>query len=68
MEHVRGKLVLTLRYSYLSRVTIGYHRLYSHRAFRASYSVRLVLSILGASAFQGSIKVCSAFTGNKNPG
>ena len=39
------------------RITIGYHRLYSHKAFRASLSVRVVLAILGSSAFQGSIKV-----------
>ncbi|EGO30998.1 hypothetical protein SERLADRAFT_432659 [Serpula lacrymans var. lacrymans S7.9] len=38
-------------------ITIGYHRLYAHRAFRAGFSVRLLLAILGSSAFQGSIKV-----------
>ncbi|KAH8102410.1 fatty acid desaturase-domain-containing protein [Cristinia sonorae] len=37
-------------------ITIGYHRLYSHRAFRATFGVRMVLAILGASGFQGSIK------------
>ncbi|KAL0071122.1 hypothetical protein AAF712_001680 [Marasmius tenuissimus] len=37
-------------------ITIGYHRLYSHRAFRASTGVRIVLAALGASGFQGSIK------------
>ncbi|KDQ31119.1 hypothetical protein PLEOSDRAFT_1092456 [Pleurotus ostreatus PC15] len=37
-------------------ITIGYHRLYSHRAFRANFIVRAVLALLGASAFQGSIK------------
>lgn len=37
-------------------ITIGYHRLYSHRAFRANFIVRVVLALLGASAFQGSIK------------
>lgn len=37
-------------------ITIGYHRLYSHRAFCASLPVRVVLAILGLSAFQGSIK------------
>ncbi|KAI0078854.1 hypothetical protein K474DRAFT_1683508 [Panus rudis PR-1116 ss-1] len=37
-------------------ITIGYHRLYSHRAFRAGLGVRVVLATLGASAFQGSIK------------
>ncbi|KAF8971683.1 hypothetical protein BDZ97DRAFT_2024637 [Flammula alnicola] len=38
-------------------ITIGYHRLYSHKAFRAAIGVRVVLAILGSSAFQGSIKV-----------
>jgi stearoyl-CoA desaturase (Delta-9 desaturase) len=38
-------------------VTIGYHRLYSHRTFSASLGVRIVLAVIGASAFQGSIKV-----------
>ncbi|KAH9829447.1 fatty acid desaturase-domain-containing protein [Rhodofomes roseus] len=37
-------------------ITVGYHRLYSHRAFRASLPVRIVVSLLGASAMQGSIK------------
>ncbi|KAF8167389.1 hypothetical protein B0H34DRAFT_681705 [Crassisporium funariophilum] len=37
-------------------ITIGYHRLYSHKAFRARLGVRVVLAILGSSAFQGSIK------------
>ncbi|PPR01932.1 hypothetical protein CVT24_001271 [Panaeolus cyanescens] len=38
-------------------ITIGYHRLYSHKAFRASFGVRVILAILGSAAFQGSIKV-----------
>ncbi|KAF9469839.1 hypothetical protein BDZ94DRAFT_33794 [Collybia nuda] len=37
-------------------ITIGYHRLYSHRAFRASFGVRLILTAMGSSAFQGSVK------------
>ncbi|KDR81083.1 hypothetical protein GALMADRAFT_1122110 [Galerina marginata CBS 339.88] len=37
-------------------IAIGYHRLYSHKAFRATNGVRLVLAVLGAGAFQGSIK------------
>ncbi|KAN0100144.1 hypothetical protein V8E55_000128 [Tylopilus felleus] len=37
-------------------VTIGYHRLYSHRTFRANLAVRVVLVALGSSACQGSIK------------
>ncbi|KAJ7754945.1 hypothetical protein DFH07DRAFT_822247 [Mycena maculata] len=37
-------------------ITIGYHRLYSHRAFRAKFPVRVVLAALGSAGFQGSIK------------
>ncbi|KAG7452278.1 uncharacterized protein BT62DRAFT_294111 [Guyanagaster necrorhizus] len=37
-------------------ITIGYHRLYSHRAFRANTVVRIVLAALGSAGFQGSIK------------
>ncbi|KAI0828851.1 hypothetical protein BC628DRAFT_1360971 [Trametes gibbosa] len=37
-------------------ITVGYHRLYSHRAFRAALPVRAFVALLGASAFQGSIK------------
>ncbi|KAI0640073.1 fatty acid desaturase-domain-containing protein [Trametes polyzona] len=37
-------------------ITVGYHRLYSHRAFRAAWPVRMFVALLGASAFQGSIK------------
>ncbi|KAF8831729.1 hypothetical protein HHX47_DHR1001275 [Lentinula edodes] len=37
-------------------ITIGYHRLWSHRAFRASMGVRFVLALLGSAGFQGSIK------------
>lgn len=39
------------------RITIGYHRLWSHRAFRAQLGVRVVLAVLGSAGFQGSIKV-----------
>ncbi|KLO07101.1 putative stearoyl-CoA desaturase [Schizopora paradoxa] len=37
-------------------ITVGYHRLYSHRAFRATLPIRIVLAALGAMGFQGSIK------------
>ncbi|KAJ7091021.1 hypothetical protein C8R44DRAFT_720097 [Mycena epipterygia] len=39
-------------------ITIGYHRLYSHRSFKAKFLVRVVLAGLGAAAGQGSIKWC----------
>ncbi|KAJ4488495.1 hypothetical protein J3R30DRAFT_3436177 [Lentinula aciculospora] len=37
-------------------ITVGYHRLWSHRAFRATISIRFLLAILGSAGFQGSIK------------
>ena len=35
-------------------ITLGYHRLYSHMAFRASLPVRLLVLIFGAGAFENS--------------
>jgi len=37
-------------------ITVGYHRLFSHRAFNASYGLQAALAFAGAGAFQGSIK------------
>ena len=36
-------------------ITIGYHRLFTHRAFEAKPGVRYALAILGSMAVQGSI-------------
>ncbi|KAH9849215.1 hypothetical protein C2E23DRAFT_888403 [Lenzites betulinus] len=46
-------------------ITVGYHRMYSHRAFRATLPVRALIALLGASAFQGSIKRVTKATLNK---
>jgi stearoyl-CoA desaturase (delta-9 desaturase) len=35
-------------------VTIGYHRLFSHRAFQAAWPLRLAVLLLGAAAFENS--------------
>lgn len=41
-------------------ITAGYHRLYSHRAYQAHWSLRLFYALFGAQALQNSIKVwCS---------
>lgn len=41
-------------------ITIGYHRLFSHRAFQAAWPLRLAVLLLGAAAFQNSaIAWCS---------
>lgn len=45
-------LVLTLMTG-LS-ITAGYHRLFSHRTYKASWPVRLVFLLVGAGAFEGS--------------
>ncbi|KAI0348260.1 hypothetical protein BDW22DRAFT_1319775 [Trametopsis cervina] len=37
-------------------ITIGYHRLHSHKAFKIRIVPKVVLALLGASAFQGSIR------------
>ena len=36
-------------------VTVGYHRLFSHLAFKASWPVRLFTLIFGAAAFENSV-------------
>jgi stearoyl-CoA desaturase (Delta-9 desaturase) len=36
-------------------ITLGYHRLYSHLAFQAHWSVRLFTLIFGAGAFENSV-------------
>ncbi|KAJ3533471.1 hypothetical protein NM688_g7277 [Phlebia brevispora] len=37
-------------------ITVGYHRLYSHKSFRAGQVVSAIVAFFGASACQGSIK------------
>ncbi|KAI5475934.1 hypothetical protein MNV49_000709 [Pseudohyphozyma bogoriensis] len=37
-------------------ITIGYHRLWAHKAFTASFPLRVVLAGMGCLGFQGSIK------------
>lgn len=44
-------MVLTCGFS----VTLGYHRLFSHLAFRASWPIRLFTLVFGAAAFENSV-------------
>ncbi|RKO88292.1 hypothetical protein BDK51DRAFT_38036 [Blyttiomyces helicus] len=37
-------------------ITVGYHRLWSHRAYKATLPLRALLAVMGAMAFQGSIR------------
>ncbi|GAB4180205.1 MAG: fatty acid desaturase [Wenzhouxiangellaceae bacterium] len=41
-------------------ITIGYHRMWAHRAFKARLPVRIVLAVFGAMALQNSILVWAA--------
>jgi stearoyl-CoA desaturase (delta-9 desaturase) len=36
-------------------ITVGYHRLFTHRSFRATRPVRVVLAILGSMGVEGSV-------------
>jgi stearoyl-CoA desaturase (delta-9 desaturase) len=47
--------VLLVMYSLTGlAITVGYHRLFSHRAFQAAWPLRLAVLLLGAAAFQNS--------------
>jgi stearoyl-CoA desaturase (Delta-9 desaturase) len=39
----------------LTGVTVGYHRYFTHRSFKAPRGVRIALAILGSTAFQGPV-------------
>lgn len=41
-------------------ITLGYHRLYAHRAFQAHWSVRLFTLLFGAAAFENSAVMWSS--------
>jgi stearoyl-CoA desaturase (delta-9 desaturase) len=41
-------------------ITVGYHRLWSHRAFRAAWPLRLLLAFFGTFSIQNSILVWAA--------
>jgi len=41
-------------------VTLGYHRLFSHLAFRAKWPVRIFVLIFGAAAFENSVLMWSS--------
>ena len=48
-------VVFLVMYSLIGlSITVGYHRLFSHRAFRASWPMRLLALLLGAAAFENS--------------
>ncbi|HLY84724.1 MAG TPA: acyl-CoA desaturase, partial [Acidimicrobiales bacterium] len=36
-------------------VTVGYHRLFAHRSFKASRALKIALAVAGSLAFQGAL-------------
>lgn len=48
-------LTVTLYFVTMLGVTAGYHRLWSHRAYKASRPLQILLMLAGSSAVQGSI-------------
>jgi len=55
---VWNTLMWSLFYYYLTGmgITAGYHRLWAHRGYEATFPVRLGLCLLGAGSVQGSIR------------
>ena len=52
--HAPDLILLAVMYSLVAfGVTVGYHRMLTHRSFRAQPVVKLVLLILGSMAFEG---------------
>jgi stearoyl-CoA desaturase (delta-9 desaturase) len=54
--HWQDVLVLVVTYVLSGiGITVGYHRLFTHRAFKTTRAVRAVLAVLGAMAIEGSV-------------
>jgi stearoyl-CoA desaturase (delta-9 desaturase) len=52
----RNLVLLTVFYFVVAHgVTIGFHRLFTHRSFEARRPLKIVLAVLGSMSFQGSL-------------
>lgn len=49
-------LSLFMTYATGMSITSGYHRLYSHKSYQASWPLRLIFLLFGAAAFQNSAR------------
>jgi fatty-acid desaturase len=56
LYHMAMIHLYTCLYNYFIGVTAGYHRLWSHRSYRAKLPLRIFLAVIGTISFQGSIK------------
>ena len=53
---VTDLLLMTVLYTVTGLgVTVGYHRYFTHRGFRATRSLRIALAVAGSMAFEGSV-------------
>lgn len=54
--HWHDLLVLAVMYTLTGLgVTVGYHRLFTHRSFKTTRAVRALLAVLGSTAVEGSV-------------
>jgi stearoyl-CoA desaturase (Delta-9 desaturase) len=54
--HWQDLLVLAIVYSLSGAgITVGYHRLFTHRSFKTSRALRMLFAVLGSMAVEGSV-------------
>jgi stearoyl-CoA desaturase (delta-9 desaturase) len=54
--HWQDLIVMSITYLLTGLgITVGYHRLFTHRSFKTGKAVRVVLAILGSAAIEGSV-------------
>jgi stearoyl-CoA desaturase (delta-9 desaturase) len=54
--HWQDLLVLAITYTLTGLgITVGYHRLFTHRSFKATRATRATLAVLGSMAVEGSV-------------
>jgi stearoyl-CoA desaturase (delta-9 desaturase) len=54
--HWQDLLALSLTYTLTGLgITVGYHRLFTHRSFKTTRAVRVVLAVLGSMAVEGPV-------------
>jgi stearoyl-CoA desaturase (Delta-9 desaturase) len=54
--HWQDLLVLAITYTFTGLgITVGYHRLFTHRSFKTTRTVRALLAVLGSMAVEGSL-------------
>ncbi|HEV3070406.1 MAG TPA: acyl-CoA desaturase [Solirubrobacteraceae bacterium] len=54
--HWQDLVVLAITYTFTGLgITVGYHRLFTHRSFKTTRSLRALLAVLGAMAVEGPV-------------